>query len=71
MWISDYKVWTETARGEECNEKSVRELGAYSCVFLLCESSVCSIVNELLNIFKDELRIFSSNHPLPPKDKCY
>ena len=28
--ISDYKVCTETSRGEECNEKSIRELGAYS-----------------------------------------
>jgi len=50
VWISDYKVWTETAKGEECNERSVREVGAYSCfifVSLYCVS--CLFVALLMN----------------------
>lgn len=40
MWISDYRVWTVTAKGEECNEKSVGELGAYSCFIFV---SLCCV----------------------------
>ena len=50
MWISDYKVWTGTTKGEECIEKSVRQLGAYSCfifVSLCCVS--CLFVALLIN----------------------